>query len=242
MNEALTGAYERHVDVDEIPLTSRIAQTRELELRGDLHKPVVEGSPDVQPDSRVATQPGDDPDLHIISQSLERRACLFIHPQKSFSMAWGFLTIVAVMWVVLSLPFKLAFLSERWGSVCVAAIANTGRTSAACHTVSIRETHSSLLASLWTSSSVPSELRRVAQSACTASIHPICLCSVVLNFYTGFYDANDSLVIDGRRIQVRVCVSSAPRPYRMSFPFLARMTAPLLPELVCMRRNWRASV
>lgn len=156
MNEALTGAYERHVDVDEIPLTSRIAHARELELRGSLNRPVDIGSPDAQ--SRATAQPGDDPDLHVLSQSLEQRACLFIHPQKSFSMAWGFLTIVAVMWVVLSLPFKLAFLSERWAYLCVAAIMSTGRSVAACiHTASIRATHSSLLASLWTCSSVPSE-------------------------------------------------------------------------------------
>jgi hypothetical protein len=43
---------------------------------------------------------------------LSRRTACLINPNKPFRILWESLGIVMVVWVTLSLPFKLAFLTE----------------------------------------------------------------------------------------------------------------------------------
>ena len=106
--------YSKYVDESDVPLETRIALARinEQPLPPESARSTLHGGPAVLATGRELA--GDDADLNVVSPLIERRACLFIHPGKSFSMLWGFLTVVVVMWVVLSLPFKLAFLSERF--------------------------------------------------------------------------------------------------------------------------------
>lgn len=114
----MANAYAAHLDEDELPLDTRIELAREKERRlsksadtaGGGHVDRDDAGPE---ESRATEQAGDDPDLHVVSADAEKRGCLFIHPGRAFSMTWGFFTVLVVLWVVLSLPFKLAFLSER---------------------------------------------------------------------------------------------------------------------------------
>ena len=99
----LSGSYSQHLDEDELSLDQRIATARENETRSSLQDGSLGDGNGAEAGEETSTA----------SPLLGKRACLFIHPGKSFSMAWGFLTVLVVLWVTLSLPYKLAFLSER---------------------------------------------------------------------------------------------------------------------------------
>lgn len=180
-------SYAPHIDVDELPLDTRIELAREKERRSNLPTDAGEGA-SPQPDSLATQRADDDPDLNILTVEAEKRGCLFIHPGRAFSMIWGFLTLLVVMWVVLSLPFKLAFLSERWGGRSLFIVA--------------RSRYSVLFCSVNTGDPFFAVSIVVDIFFCT---------DVVLNFYTGFYDNNETLVVDGQKIKVGTKLTFATR-------------------------------
>jgi hypothetical protein len=115
--------YNKQINDDEVPLSVRLKQVQAAEATGVL------SDDDILLSERAATAAEFGTSVHQSTSSdarvpfaaadphsaapVGKRACLFVHPQKSFSMVWGFLTTIVVLWVVFSLPFKLAYLSER---------------------------------------------------------------------------------------------------------------------------------
>ncbi len=120
--DASAGHYNKQVNDDEIPLSERIARAQAVEARPFSEEDDVPlnslGNTGRAEFTLSARQAADRADAHLSGDGentapIGKRACLFVHPGKSFSVAWGFLTVLVVVWVVFSLPFKLAFLSER---------------------------------------------------------------------------------------------------------------------------------
>ncbi|RYE83277.1 MAG: hypothetical protein EOO65_04225 [Methanosarcinales archaeon] len=87
-----------------------------------------------------------------------------INPDKPFRICWELLGIIVIMWVTMSLPFKIAFLNDHI------------------------DDHD------------PNFVLQVF-------VDLFFFTDVILNFFTAYYDKNDALIKDGKRIKVRApCV------------------------------------
>jgi hypothetical protein len=89
---------------------------------------------------------------------IEERACLTINPDKGFRIFWEVVGILVIGWVTLSLPFKLAFLSEELNN-------------------------------------------RDPAFVFQLFVDMFFIIDVILNFYTGYRDENERLILDGRAIR-----------------------------------------